>query len=116
MESNLNWQESLPFGATLVPILLASNKTTLTSHVGDKEAWPLYLSIGNISMNDRQSAWNDSWIPITYLPVVKFSDGDDSEVTTAVIARLFHSAIRIVLESLLEAKKNWISDARPIRC
>ncbi|KAJ7159504.1 hypothetical protein C8R46DRAFT_906545 [Mycena filopes] len=41
-------QKLLPKGATLVPIILASDKTQLTRFSGDQQAWPVYLTIGNI--------------------------------------------------------------------
>ncbi|KAJ7193475.1 hypothetical protein GGX14DRAFT_537556 [Mycena pura] len=41
-------QELLPNGATLVPVILASDKTQLTRFSGDQQAWPVYLTIGNI--------------------------------------------------------------------
>jgi hypothetical protein len=41
-------QEGLPEGATLIPIILGSDKTRLTMLSGNKEAWPVYMSIGNI--------------------------------------------------------------------
>ena len=44
----MNVQEGLLEGATVSPIILASDKTKLTAHSGDKQAWPIYLTIGNI--------------------------------------------------------------------
>ncbi|KAF8499342.1 hypothetical protein JB92DRAFT_2743807 [Gautieria morchelliformis] len=34
---------------TIAPVILASDKTQLSRFSGDKEAWPVYISIGNIS-------------------------------------------------------------------
>ena len=42
-------QDLVPRGGTVVPLLLASDKTDLTNFSGDKPAWPVYMSIGNIS-------------------------------------------------------------------
>ena len=41
-------QDQLPAGATIVPVICASDKTHLTNFSGDQHAWPLYLTIGNI--------------------------------------------------------------------
>ncbi|KAJ7121947.1 hypothetical protein C8R43DRAFT_1148665, partial [Mycena crocata] len=38
-------QKRLPIGSTLAPIIIASDKTQLTRFSGDKEAWPVYLTI-----------------------------------------------------------------------
>ena len=41
-------QDQLPEGSTIVPLLIATNKTVLTQHHGDVVAWPVYLTIGNL--------------------------------------------------------------------
>ena len=46
-------QEHLPAGGSIIPIILASDKTHLTNFSGDKSAWPLYMSTGNI----RKDIW-----------------------------------------------------------
>ena len=42
-------QGLLPEGATIAPIILSSNKTNLSHFSSDKQAWSVYLSVGNIS-------------------------------------------------------------------
>ena len=41
-------QEEIPDGGTIIPILLASDKTMLSLHHGDQSAWPIYITIGNL--------------------------------------------------------------------
>jgi len=41
-------QDQLPAGAPIVPVICASDKTHLTNFSGDRHAWPLYLTFGNI--------------------------------------------------------------------
>ena len=41
-----------------VPIILGSNKTTVSVGTGDTEYWPLYVSIGNIHNNVRRAHRN----------------------------------------------------------
>ncbi|KAI0058658.1 hypothetical protein BV25DRAFT_1871945 [Artomyces pyxidatus] len=38
-------QEDLPDGATIAPVILATDKTRLSVFSGDKSAWPVYLSL-----------------------------------------------------------------------
>ncbi|KAJ6456801.1 hypothetical protein C8R47DRAFT_996166 [Mycena vitilis] len=52
-------QELLPVGATLVPIIIATDKTQLTRFSGDQQAWPVYLTIGNIDMETRHGVMMD---------------------------------------------------------
>ena len=47
-------QKNLPEGATIAPIIIASDKTQLTQFRGDKSAWPVYISIGNIAKAKRR--------------------------------------------------------------
>ncbi|CDO69052.1 hypothetical protein BN946_scf184992.g1, partial [Trametes cinnabarina] len=35
--------------ATVAPVILATDKTQLSTFSGDKQAWPVYLTIGNIN-------------------------------------------------------------------
>jgi hypothetical protein len=36
-------KEHLPSGATIAPVILASDKTQLSRFKGDKSAWPVYV-------------------------------------------------------------------------
>jgi hypothetical protein len=58
----------LPDGSTVVPIILGSDKTMLSTLSGDKTAWPVYLSIGNLSKAKRRSVKTNGLILIGLLP------------------------------------------------
>ena len=45
-------------GAMFVPIILGSDKTTVSVATGNNEYWPVYLSIGNIHNNVRRAHRN----------------------------------------------------------
>jgi hypothetical protein len=45
-------------GSTFVPIILGSDKTTVSVAMGHTEYWPVYLSIGNIHNNARRAHKN----------------------------------------------------------
>ncbi|KAF8247204.1 hypothetical protein K440DRAFT_551858 [Wilcoxina mikolae CBS 423.85] len=42
------FQESLPDGSTVVPVILGSDKTMLSTLSGNMSAWPVYFRIGNL--------------------------------------------------------------------
>jgi len=41
----------LPLGATVVPMILVTDKTLITKLRGDVSVWLVYITIGNISCN-----------------------------------------------------------------
>jgi hypothetical protein len=99
-QNSLPFQATLPPGAALIPVILASDSTALTVFVGDKEAWPLYLSIGNINSDIRNKPSKGAWVLIAYIPAVKWADEPGHH--TALKHRLFHQCLKRVLESLIQ--------------
>ena len=47
-------QKKLQKGATIAPVIIASDETQLSQFSRDKKAWPVYLSIGNIEKGMRR--------------------------------------------------------------
>jgi hypothetical protein len=61
-------QDQLPAGATIVPVVCASDRTHLTSFSGDQHAWPLYLMIGNIRKDICRTPKKCPWILVDLTP------------------------------------------------
>jgi hypothetical protein len=51
-------QDTSTHGAAFVPIILGSDKTTVSVGTGNNEYWPVYLSIGNIHNSVRRAHRN----------------------------------------------------------
>ena len=47
-------QRLLPDGATLSPVIISTDKTQLTQFSGNKSAYPVYLTLGNIPRSIRR--------------------------------------------------------------
>ncbi|EPQ55314.1 hypothetical protein GLOTRDRAFT_129596 [Gloeophyllum trabeum ATCC 11539] len=95
-------QSKLPPGATVAPVILASDKTQLSRHRGDKEAWPVYLTIGNIEKATRRLPSSHAMILIGYLPVAELACISE-KARSAVGYKLYHFCMRRILESLVKA-------------
>ncbi|KIJ51547.1 hypothetical protein M422DRAFT_101531, partial [Sphaerobolus stellatus SS14] len=92
-------QEVLPKGATVVPVIIASDATRLSHFGGDKTAWPVYLTIGNVDKGVRRQPNRHATVLLGYLPTNKlecFAEGE----RTAHKRRLFHYAMSLLLEPL----------------
>ncbi|KAL0581893.1 hypothetical protein V5O48_000122 [Marasmius crinis-equi] len=100
-------QERLPEGATVTPVILSSDKTKLSQFRGDQSAWPVYLTIGNISKDVRKKISSHSTILIGYLPVPKV-DCYSSKERQFARYRLFHHCMGIILDSLVKAGKEGV--------
>jgi Plavaka transposase len=57
-------------GSFFVPIILGSDKTTVSVATGNNEYYPLYLSIGNITNNTRR-AHRNGVVVLAFLSVMK---------------------------------------------
>lgn len=54
-----------------VPIILGSDKTTVSVGTGNNEYYPLYLSIGNVSNKARQSSKLNTVQLVAFLSIPK---------------------------------------------
>jgi hypothetical protein len=85
-------QKTMPPGATIVPVILATDKTTLTQHHGDKSAWPVYVTIGNLDKATRRSQQRPSKLLLGWLPIP--SKGLSREVKIEI----YHWAMGIIMK------------------
>src|SRR6201994_2773444 len=63
------YQNTLPTGSTVVPVIGLSDQTQLTNFSGDKKAWPVYVTIGNILSRTRNSPTKMPILLLALLPV-----------------------------------------------
>lgn len=85
-------QEKLPPHATVVPLLIHTDKTTLSQHQGDVTAYPVYLSIGNLDHETRRSQKLPGTILIGFLPCTKKGTHKDLK------HEIYHTAMRVITE------------------
>ena len=61
-------QDHLPAGATIVPVICASDMTHLTNFSDDQHVRPLYLTIGNIRNDIRRTVRKHGWTLVGLIP------------------------------------------------
>ncbi|KAI0368210.1 hypothetical protein BV20DRAFT_1054195 [Pilatotrama ljubarskyi] len=93
--------------ATIAPVILASDKTQLSTFSGDKQGWPIYLTIGNIRKSVRRCPSRGAMVLLGYLPVAKLQCFRESERAVQGY-RLFHYAMRELLAPLREAGEHGL--------
>ncbi|KAF8872810.1 hypothetical protein BD779DRAFT_1613747 [Infundibulicybe gibba] len=87
-------------GSTFCPIILGSDKTTVSVATGQNEYYPLYMSNGLVHNNVRRAHRNAVSL-IGFLAVPKTDrEHQDSEEFRNFRRRLFHGSIRRILEPL----------------
>lgn len=90
---------------TVAPIILSSDKTQLSLFRGDKSAWPVYLTIGNLSKEVRRSPSMHGTVLLGYLPVSKFESFSEAARPLARY-QAFHSCMSVILEELVKVGEN----------
>ena len=97
-------QKKLPVDSTIAPLILSSDKTQLTQFHGDKSAWPVYLTLGNIAKAKHHQVGAHATILIGYLPVAKL-DNFMNETHSVQGYRLFHYCMCQLLGLIVNAGK-----------
>lgn len=96
-------KEAIPLGGTVAPVIIASDKTRLTQFAGNKSAYPVYLTIGNIPKALRRKPSARACVLIAYLSVDKIADGLSATALKLRNYELFHRSMALVLHSLKDA-------------
>lgn len=82
-------QDKLPNGSTVVPIILASDKTHLSRMRGDQHAWPVYITIGNLPRKVRRAHSRLGMAILGMIPIVAENE---------VKAQVYHYALGLMTE------------------
>jgi len=87
------------------PIILGSDKTTVSVATGNVEYHPLYLSIGNVH-NSLCQAHRNAVIPIAFLAIPKGDRKYDNDTAFRKYKRqLYHSSLEAILRVLKPGMK-----------
>ncbi|KAH9021931.1 hypothetical protein EDB84DRAFT_1511344 [Lactarius hengduanensis] len=119
MSGNVAWRNSNEIfvsnssteGAMYCPLILGSDKTTVSVATGNVEYHPVYLSLGN-PHNTVRRAHRNAVIPIAFLAIPKRDRGDDSPRFRVFKRQLYHASLAEVLSPL----RPWMTTPVVRRC
>ncbi|KAI0331458.1 hypothetical protein GY45DRAFT_1248627 [Cubamyces sp. BRFM 1775] len=89
-------------GATIIPVIISSDKTQLTLF-GSKTAYPVYLTIGNLPKDVRRQPSRRGQILLAYLPASNLTHITNTAARRRALANLFHACLRQILAPLKTA-------------
>ncbi|KAH9164725.1 hypothetical protein EDB89DRAFT_2116221 [Lactarius sanguifluus] len=94
-------------GATVVPLILSSDKTQLTLFRG-KAAYPVYLTIGNIPKATRRKPSCHAQLLISYIPTTKLEGITNQAACRRALANLFHTCMHKLLAPVTHYSESGI--------
>ncbi|KAG8795568.1 hypothetical protein FRC12_012665 [Ceratobasidium sp. 428] len=102
--------------ATIASLIVASDQTTLSIMCGGQTAYPVYLTLGNISKDWRRKPSKRAMVLLGYLPVDSFEDVFDDNERQRLKADLVHRSMEMLLAPIKQASEEgvemWCPDGR----
>ncbi|EIW81904.1 hypothetical protein CONPUDRAFT_54049, partial [Coniophora puteana RWD-64-598 SS2] len=95
-------------GATIIPVILSSDKTQITLF-RNKTAYPVYLTIGNLPKSIRRKPSRQGQILLAYLPTSRLEHITNKSAKRRVLANMFHACMSHITEPLRDAGINGIA-------
>ncbi|KAG2132524.1 uncharacterized protein EDB93DRAFT_1309634 [Suillus bovinus] len=93
-------QDPQTHGAAFVPIIVGSDKTTVSVATGQNDYYPLYLSIGNVHNNVRR-AHRNALVLVGFLAIPKTEKKNADELGYRKFKKqLFHSSLSRIFANL----------------
>ena len=86
-------------GATIIPIILSSDKTQITLF-RNKAAYPVYMTIGNIPKSIWRKPSQHAYILVAYLPTSQLQHITNKAARRRTLANVFHACMGRITEPL----------------
>ena len=84
--------------ATIIPILLSSDKTVMSLSHGDQTLWPVYITISNLDLKTRQSQTHLGTLLLGSIPIVHECSEDGNNKDQDLKAKIYHLALTTMLQ------------------
>ncbi|KAN0140201.1 hypothetical protein V8E53_002097 [Lactarius tabidus] len=95
-------------GATIVPLIISSNKTQLTLFLV-KSAYSVYLMIGNIPKDIRRKPTRCTQMLITYIPTSCLDIMSNKAAQRHALRNIFHSCMQTILAPIASRGETGIA-------
>ncbi|KAG6326186.1 hypothetical protein ID866_12903, partial [Astraeus odoratus] len=96
-------EDEATHGSTFVPIILGSDKTTVSVATGNNEFYPLYLSVGNVR-NNVCRAHKNVLVLLGFLAIPKTTKEHSSDISFRKFQQqLYHCSSSMILKPLKAA-------------
>ncbi|KAG8725993.1 hypothetical protein FRC10_007571, partial [Ceratobasidium sp. 414] len=95
--------------ATIIPLIIASDKTSLSNMAGGQQAYPVYVTVGNIEKSVRRETSSKATELVAYLPVDDFEHVESAAEQSRLRHTLTHRAMEKVVEPLRMASKEGVT-------
>ncbi|KAJ7312316.1 hypothetical protein DFH08DRAFT_717847 [Mycena albidolilacea] len=89
-------------GGTIVPIIISTDKTQ-TTMFRNKAAYPVYMTIGNITKESRRKPSRQAYVLLGYLPTTRLDHITNKAARRRAVANLYHACMRQILRPLKNA-------------
>ncbi|KAJ7478845.1 hypothetical protein B0H11DRAFT_1725700 [Mycena galericulata] len=89
-------------GATIIPIIISSDKTQLTVF-GNKSAYPVYMTLGNIPKEIRRKPSRRGYVLLGYLPTSRMKNIKNKAARRRLLGNVFHACMTHILAPLKAA-------------
>lgn len=97
-------------GGTIIPIILSTDKTQITLF-RNKEAYPVYMTIGNIPKGIRRKPSHQAYVLLGYIPTSKLEHVKTIAGRHTAVANLYHACIDKITAPLQDAGKDGLDIA-----
>ncbi|KAG1866889.1 hypothetical protein F4604DRAFT_1682710 [Suillus subluteus] len=107
-------QDPQTHGTAFIPIILGSDKTTVSVATGQNNYYPLYLSIGNVH-NNVWHAHHDALVLVGFMAIPKTNkEGVNDPAFCKFKKQMFHSSLSKILANLkprmMTPEVTWCGD------
>ena len=109
----MNLQDALPAGATVLGIVLSSDKTNISVITGNRMAHPILISLTNIDASICSKTSLHGYLLLALLPIAKFLH-KNTHVHGLLQDQLVHQALNKLLAPLKTAATVGVMMSDPV--